>query len=117
MFLVIYNSYILPNNVTSDSYFLRYEFVEALLDALGIKDESGVIYELIQYRYFEDQMLGDWELMIDSMVNVRNSFAFIININWINCSGTFTHDVVHWKSFITITILMFDEEDTTESQL
>lgn len=75
---MIYNSYILPNNVTSDSYFLRYEFVEALLDALGIKDESGVIYELIQYRYFEDQMLGDWELMIDSMVNVRNSFTFII---------------------------------------
>ena len=48
------------------------------MDALGIKDESGVIYELIQYRYFEDQMLGDWELMIDSMVNVRNSFTFII---------------------------------------
>lgn len=80
---MIYNSYILPNNVTSDSYFLRYEFVEALLDALGIKDESGVIYELIQYRYFEDQMLGDWELMIDSMVNVRNSFTFIIK-DWIS---------------------------------
>jgi len=71
---MIYNSYILPNNVTSDSYFLRYEFTEALLDALGIKDESGVIYELIQYRYFEDDMLGDWELMIDSMINLVGTF-------------------------------------------
>ena len=86
---MIYNSYILPNNVTSDSYFLRYEFTEALLDALGIKDESGVIYELIQYRYFEDDMLGDWELMIDSMINVRLTISLkfefinpIISAGW-----------------------------------
>ena len=69
---MIYNSYIKPNNVTTDSYFLRYEFTEAMLDALGIKDESGVIYELVNYRYFADDALGSWEAMIDGMVNVSN---------------------------------------------
>ena len=67
---VIYNSFIEPNNVTTDSYFLRYEFTEAMLDALGIKDYTGVIYELVNYRYFEDDMLGDWDSMIDGMINV-----------------------------------------------
>ena len=68
---VIYNSYILPNNVTSDSHFLRYDFTEKMLDALGIKDSTGVIYELINYRYFTEDVLGTWDLMIDGMVNVR----------------------------------------------
>ena len=68
---MIYNSYIVPNNVTSDSHFLRYDFTEKMLDALGIKDSTGVIYELINYRYFTEDVLGTWDLMIDGMVNVR----------------------------------------------
>ena len=67
---MIYNSFIAPNNVTTDSYFLRYEFTEAMLDAMGIKDYTGVLYELISYRYFADDDLGVWDLMIDGMVNV-----------------------------------------------
>ena len=68
---VIYNSYIVPNGVVTDTHFLRHLFSATLLEALGIKDDSGVIYDLINYRYFEDSMLGDWDLMIDGMVNVR----------------------------------------------
>ena len=67
---MIYNSYIAPNNVTTDSHFLRYDFTEKMLDALGIKDSTGVIYELINYRYFADDVLGTWDLMIDGMINV-----------------------------------------------
>ena len=68
--LVIYNSYILPNGVVEDAHFLRHLFSATLLEALGLKDDSGVIYELINYRYFMDHMLGDWDLMIDGMINV-----------------------------------------------
>ena len=68
---VIYNSYIVPNNVTTGSHFRRYDFTEKMLDALGIKDSTGVIYELINYRYFTEDVLGTWDLMIDGMVNVR----------------------------------------------
>ena len=68
----------MPNNVTTDTDFLRYEFTEVLLDALGIKDESGVIYELVNYRYFMDEDLGDWDAMIDGMVNVSTKIHFFI---------------------------------------
>merc|ERR1711868_2935 len=71
---MIYNSFIAPNNVTTDSYFLRYEFTEAMLDAMGIKDYTGVLYELISYRYFADDDLGVWDLMIDGMINLVGTF-------------------------------------------
>jgi len=71
---MIYNSYILPNGVVEDTHFLRHLFSATLLEALGIKDDSGVIYDLINYRYFEDSVLGDWDLMIDGMVNLVGTF-------------------------------------------
>ena len=78
---MIYNSYILPNGVVEDTHFLRHLFSATLLEALGLKDDSGVIYELINYRYFEDSMLGDWDLMIDGMVNVRTDFLSCSQFN------------------------------------
>ena len=80
--LVIYNSYILPNGVVEDTHFLRHLFSSVLLEALGLKDDSGVIYELINYRYFEDSMLGDWDLMIDGMVNVRTVSLSFSHLNY-----------------------------------
>jgi len=71
---MIYNSYILPNGVVEDTHFLRHLFSGTLLEALGLKDDSGVIYELINYRYFSDSMLGDWDLMIDGLVNLVGTF-------------------------------------------
>ena len=72
---MIYNSYILPNGVVEDEHFLRHLFSATLLEALGLKDDSGVIYELINYRYFTDDMLGDWHQMIDGMINVRSQLS------------------------------------------
>jgi len=71
---MIYNSYILPNGVVEDTHFLRHLFSSTLLEALGLKDDSGVIYELINYRYFQDDMLGDWHAMIDGMINLVGTF-------------------------------------------
>ena len=89
---MIYNSYIAPNNVTTDSHFLRYDFTEKMLDALGIKDSTGVIYELINYRYFTEDVLGTWDLMIDGMVNVRLLHSALIMLSiyhFIQLVGTF----------------------------
>jgi len=71
---MIYNSYLLPNNVMDDSFFLRHYFTETMLEAMGLKDESGVIYELINYRFFQDSNLGDWCDMIDGMINLVGTF-------------------------------------------
>ena len=48
---MIYNSYLVPNSVMTDEHFLRHLFSSTLLEALGLKDDSGVIYELINYRF------------------------------------------------------------------
>jgi len=71
---MIYNSYIKPNHVTTNEHFLRHQFSATLLEALGLKDDSGVIYELINYRFFEDNELGDWCMMIDGLVNLVGTF-------------------------------------------
>jgi len=71
---MIYNSYLLPNNVMEDNFFLRHYFTETMLEAMGLKDDSGVIYELINYRFFGGDELGDWCSMIDGMVNLVGTF-------------------------------------------
>jgi len=71
---MIYNSYILPNGVVEDTHFLRHLFSATLLEALGLKDDSGVIYELINYTYFDDEMMGDWDMMIEGMINLVGTF-------------------------------------------
>jgi len=71
---MIYNSYLVPNEVMTDEHFLRYLFSETLLEALGLKDDSGVIYELINYRFFANDDLGVWEKMIDGMINMVGTF-------------------------------------------
>merc|ERR1711970_898514 len=71
---MIYNSYILPSGVVEDTHFLRHLFSATLLEALGLKDDSGVIYELINYTYFDDEMMGDWEMMIEGMINLVGTF-------------------------------------------
>jgi len=71
---MIYNSYLLPNNVMTNETFLRHTFSSALLEALGLKDDSGVIYELINYRYYDNDELGHWDRMIDGMINMVGTF-------------------------------------------
>merc|ERR1712055_561781 len=71
---MIYNSYLVPNDVMTDENFLRHQFSATLLEALGLKDDSGVIYELINYRYFYDTDLGHWHEMIDGMINLVGTF-------------------------------------------
>jgi hypothetical protein len=39
---------------------------------MGLHDESGNIYEMLQYTFFNTTDLGDWNNMINGMVNVRN---------------------------------------------
>ena len=99
---VIYNSYLVPNSVMTDEHFLRHLFSSTLLEALGLKDDSGVIYELINYRFrfatntspfcvrfFTNNELGDWDKMIDGLVNVRNLNIFPRSPFCLQMVGTF----------------------------
>lgn len=38
--------------------------------SLGLADESGNIYEMLEYAFFEHSDMGYWEKMMQGMVNV-----------------------------------------------
>ena len=38
--------------------------------SLGLDDESGNIYEMLEYTFFDHSDLGVWENMMEGMVNV-----------------------------------------------
>jgi hypothetical protein len=43
----MYNNFIVLHGYQHDEAFLRHEFVPVMLDALGLNDASGVIYEIL----------------------------------------------------------------------
>ena len=41
-----------------------------LFRSLGLADDSGNIYEMLEYTFFDHSDLGYWEKMMQGMVNV-----------------------------------------------
>ena len=67
----MYNSYLMVHGYENDPEFLKFHFIPVMLNALGLNDTSGVIYQLIEYAYFQHNVLGSWDAMMPGMVNVR----------------------------------------------
>ena len=70
----MYNRYIEPRGLVHNSSFLQHEFLPTMLDALGLHDSSGVIYEVIEHDYFNISDLGDWDKMMPGMINIVGTF-------------------------------------------
>jgi len=71
---LMYNTYLVPNNVLSDNFFLEHFFTSTLLAAMGLQDTSGNIYEMLDYTFFNHADMGTWETMMDGMVNLVGTF-------------------------------------------
>jgi len=70
----MYNSYLSPNNILEDTFFLKHLFTTTLLSAMGLTDDSGNIYEMLEYSFFNSTDLGTWSKMMDGMVNLVGTF-------------------------------------------
>ena len=70
----MHNKFLVPTGNKYDSDFLNHEFIPIMLRDLGLDDESGVIYEILEHDYFELEELGNWDLMVEGMTNVRRDF-------------------------------------------
>lgn len=66
----MYNSFIVPRGYQHNQDFLRHQFIPVMLDALGLNDNSGVIYEILEHDYFNLRDVGDWDRMMPGMINV-----------------------------------------------
>lgn len=71
---IMYNSYIKPHDLMGDKDWLMHDFITDMLNALGLHDSSGVIFEILENEYFNSTDLGDWETMMPGMINVSELF-------------------------------------------
>jgi len=71
---VMYNNYIEPRGLIHDADFLTHEFMPTMLDALGLQDTSGVIFEIVEHDYFNITDLGNWDQMMPGMINLVGTF-------------------------------------------
>ena len=71
--IVAYNGRISPNNLQNDTDYLTNQFISEMLTALGIVDESGSLFASLEEQYFDEGEVGNWDLMIPGMTNVRFS--------------------------------------------
>jgi len=71
---LMYNTYFVPNDILEDSFFLKFQFTSTLLRALGLNDDSGNIYEMLEYSFFKHADMGTWERMMNGMINLVGTF-------------------------------------------
>jgi len=71
---VMYNNYIEPRGLIHDADFLTHSFMPTMLDALGLQDTSGVIFEVVEHDYFNITDLGNWDQMMPGMINLVGTF-------------------------------------------
>jgi len=67
----MYNNFIILHGHQHNENFLRHEFIPVMLDALGLNDVSGVIYEILEHDYFNLRDVGEWDRMMPGMINVN----------------------------------------------
>ena len=78
----MYNNYIEPRGLIHDADFLTHDFMPTMLDALGLQDTSGVIFEVVEHDYFNITDLGMWDQMMPGMINV-SSFRHLLRQSWL----------------------------------
>ena len=68
--LVIWDDFFVPNNLTEDEDFFRYEFIRSIEETVGI-DQSYDFDRQIEEYYFKPYMLGSYQKMAYGILDVR----------------------------------------------
>ena len=67
--LVVYKDFILAANKSDDSDFLKFEFVDTLLRAVGIEQEYA-FSDQIRDKYFHEEQIGNLTAMTPGAIDV-----------------------------------------------
>jgi len=71
---LMWNTYITVNNRQNDTVWLKHYFASTLLEAMGLYDNSGLVFEMLTYTFFDSHHLGNWDKMMPGMVNLVGTF-------------------------------------------
>ena len=73
IYAIVYNRFMVPNNLTEDTYWLSYEFVPQLLKTVRMENSYG-IEELLERAYFDEWQIGDLRAMQDGLIDLLGTF-------------------------------------------
>ena len=68
-FLVIWDDYFVPNNLTEDEHYFKYDFVRSIEETVGI-DQSYDYDRQIEEYYFQPYMMGSYKEMAYGILDV-----------------------------------------------
>jgi len=71
---LMWNAYFTVNELQNDPVWLRHYFASTLLEAMGLNDDSGLVFEMLIYTFFDSSDMGDWDKMMPGMVNLVGTF-------------------------------------------
>ena len=69
----VYNDFIIPNNLTNDTDFLRDEMIHTLMGTVGVTN-SYAVEHMIEEAYFDPWMMGNLTAMQPGMIDLLSVF-------------------------------------------
>ena len=70
---VVYNDFMVPNNLTEDEHFLTYDLIPQLLTTIGVSN-GYAIEGMIKKEYFEEWQLGNLTTMQPGIIDLLSNF-------------------------------------------
>ena len=93
---VVYKDFILAANKSDDMDFLKFEFVDTLLRAVGIEQEYA-FSDQIREKYFHEDQIGNLTAMTPGAIDVSTTFT---SFKIIHC--TYTCKILNQMMFIAV---------------
>ena len=79
-FIVVYSDFIVPNNMSEDTDFLKYEFTDLLLRAVGI-DQEYAFSDSLTSKYWHEEQIGNLTAMTAGACDVSiRPFPVLYNL-------------------------------------
>merc|ERR1711860_54843 len=114
---MIWKTYVDFNGLQYDQDFLRHDFIPTMLNALGLNDDSGVVFEILEHDYFTLEELGDWDLMMPGMINLVGAFFIkasahvLMKYNSINGGESYFYSFEYEGNSTLFNLLFSGDED------
>jgi len=75
VYTVLYNEYLIPNNLDTDQDFIRYDYIPKLMEATKVSNYYG-FKEMLFESYFDEWQIGDLYHMIPGIQDLLSVFFF-----------------------------------------
>jgi len=97
---ILYDSYLVPNNLTNDSEFLKTQLVPLIINAVGLTDESGELAAALTAKYLANAELGNFASMAPGLIDMCSVLFFKESCHETTILHSKFNPNSYWYSFI-----------------